>query len=109
MAAWIKFTYLVGLADGFRKAQAEISPDVEKARETTPNLLPAGSGFPAMIAALDEFYSDSQNLDIPIPMAARHHRAKVEGILDAKQLSESLKRLRILYKMSKELDSLGIP
>jgi hypothetical protein len=105
MAVSLRFIYLVGLADGFRKAQGEIAPEEEKAREIAPNLLPAGSGFPIMIAALDEFYSDIQNLDIPIPMAARHEKAKLEG-RDPKQLAENLKRLRILYKISKELDSL---
>lgn len=105
LAVELKFIYLVGLADGFRQTQGEITPQEEAAREITPSLLPTGTDFPTMIAALDGFYGDSQNLDIPIPVAARYERARLEG-REAKQLAESLKRLRILSRISKDLDSL---
>jgi hypothetical protein len=106
--------YLVGLADGLKHAQGELVPALfakptvgqeSKAAEIVPSLLPAGKGFPEMIAALDLFYQDGQNLDIPIPMAARHQRAMFEG-RDQKQLDDSLRRLRTLYRMSKELDTM---
>lgn len=104
-AAELKFIYLVGLADGFRQAQGEIAPEEKKAREIVANLLPGGSDLATMIAALDEFYADGQNIDIPIPMAARYEKARLEG-RDPRQLAESLRRLRILFRISKDLDSL---
>ena len=58
-----------------------------------------------MIVALDEFYSDGDNLDIPISLAARYERAQLEG-RSAKEQAESLKRLRTLAKVAKELESL---
>ncbi len=109
-----RFVYLVGLYDGVRQAQVEIVPVLfskpttgqeEKAAEIIPSVLPIGKGFPDMIAALDRFYTDAQNLDIPVPVAARHEKAMLEG-RDRKQLAESLRRLRVLYKMSKDLDAL---
>jgi hypothetical protein len=116
MAVSIKFVYLVGLADGLLHAQGELmtvmfakpTPGQEsKAAEVVPSLLPPGKGFPEMIAALDLFYVDARNLDIPIPMAVRHQRAVFEG-RDYKQLEESLRKLRILYRMFNELDTLNV-
>ena len=100
MKTEIKFVYLVGLADGFRQAAGELmtdlfpkpSPEAEKkAAQIVPRLLPAGSDFPNMIVALDDFYRDAENLDIPIASAARYARARIEG-RDPKQLTESLHR-----------------
>lgn len=119
LALEMKFVYLVGLADGLQQAQGELVPilsgqdakvaDVkvaeDKAAVVIPRLLPIGVDFPTMIAALDQFYGDVQNLDVPIAMAARYERAQLEGH-NVEQLEESLRRLRILYKISKELDSL---
>jgi hypothetical protein len=114
MAVEVKFVYLVGLSDGLRQAQGELVPALfskptpgqdEKAAEIIPDLLSAGKGFPTMIAALDEFYGDALNLDIPITIAARFARAKLEG-RDPKQLAETLSRLRSGFRISKELDSL---
>jgi hypothetical protein len=104
----------VGLSDGFRQAQDEIVPVLfskptpgqeEKAAEIVPSLRPVGKDFPTMIAALDEFYGDVQNLDIPITIAARYERAKLEARAP-KQLAETLRKLRIEFRISKELDSL---
>ena len=114
MAVSIKFVYLVGLADGLRHAQGELVPAMfakptpgqeGKAAEVVPSLLPPGKGFPEMIAALDHFYSDAQNLDIPIPMAARYQRGVFEG-RNQKELDDSLRKLRALYRISRELDTL---
>lgn len=114
MALMLKFVCLVGLSDGLQQAQGELMVTLfpkpapgqeEKVAEIIPSLRPTGMGFPNMIAALDEFYGDAQNLEVPIPMAARYEKAKLEG-RDPKELSEHLRRLRILYKVSKDLDSL---
>jgi|ERR1035437_591373 hypothetical protein len=109
-----RFVYLVGLADGIRQATGELmtelspqpGPEVEKkAAEIVPSALPSGTDFPTMIVALDDFYRDTDNIDIPIPSAARYARAKIEG-RDPKQLSESLQRMRTYVLMQKKLDAL---
>jgi hypothetical protein len=126
IALMLKVVLLVGLSDGFHQARDEVSyglddlvsalspskPSADRveavkkaASEVVPNLLPTGSDLVTMIASLDEFYSDSQNLDIPIPVAARYEKAKLGGQLPT-DAAEHLRRLRTLYKVSKELDSL---
>jgi hypothetical protein len=112
MAVEIKFIYLVGVADGLRQATGELMPELsstpgpeveKKAAEIVPALLPSGKTFPAMIASLDEFYRHAENLDIPIPAAARYAKAQLEG-RDPKQLAASLQRLRLYVQMMKALD-----
>ena len=76
----------------------------QRAAEIVPSVLPPGFDFPPMIVALDDFYRDAANIDIPIPAAARYARARIEG-RDARQLSESLLRTRAYVQMLKKLDS----
>jgi len=115
MALMLKFLYVVGLADGLHQAKDEVvagmfssPPSTEQQKTFTEafSLVPAGKGVADVIGMLDAFYSDPQNLDIPIPVAARYQRELVfGGGRNPKELAESLSRLRILYKVSKELDS----
>jgi len=126
MAVMLKFLYVIGLSDGFHQATDEVSyglddlvsalspskPSADRveavkkaASEIIPDLRPAGSELVTVIALLDVFYSDTQNLDIPIPVAARYGKQRLEGKLP-KDAEEHLRRLRTLYKVSKELDSL---
>jgi hypothetical protein len=56
-----------------------------------------------MIASLDEFYRHAENLDIPVPAAARYAKAQLEG-RDPNQLAASLQRLRLYVQMMKVLD-----
>jgi hypothetical protein len=109
----IRFVYLVGLSDGVRQATGEMmaelspmpGPEAEKkAAEIVPRVLAAGGDFPTMIVALDDFYRDAENIDIPIPTAARYARATIEG-RDPKQLAESLRRMRIYIQTLKRLDA----
>jgi hypothetical protein len=114
-AVMLKLLYLVGLADGYQHGRSELIPNLfsepatgqeQKVAELIPDLLPAKAGFPEMIAELDGFYGNHLNLEIPIPIAARYIKAKLEG-RPAKELGESLKRLRTLYNIQKELKSLN--
>jgi hypothetical protein len=110
----LKFVYLVGLSDGLRQGAGELytelssKPDrqVEKyAEEIIPELLGPAT-FPVMIANLDEFYKDPENLDLPITHAVRYIRGRLEGKRTPQQLKEGLLRARTLVRMSKELDKL---
>ena len=58
-----------------------------------------------MIAELDVFYQDSPNAVVPIPVAARYVKGKLQGP-DPKELDASLKRIRVLYRAKKEVESL---
>jgi hypothetical protein len=123
MAVMLKFLYVVGLADGLKQGRDELTAGLAgaaassgqkqlktaqgTAADVIPGLMPTGKNEVAvMIGALDEFYSDSKNLDIPIPVAARTQKAWMEGTL--KDREEHILRLRVLYNVSKELDSLGV-
>jgi len=116
MALMLKFMYVVGLADGLQQAKDEFvaglfsSPPSNEQQKTLTeafSLVPAGKGAAEVIVMLDTFYGDPQNLDIPIPVAARYQRELVYGGgRPSQELAESLSRLRILYRVSKELDSL---
>lgn len=126
VAAMLKFLYVVGLSDGFHQAADEVSynlddlvsalapskPSADRieavkkaASEMIPDLRPAATDLVTVIALLDVFYSDNQNLDIPIPVVARLERSRLQGQLP-RDAEEHLGRLRTLYKVSKELDSL---
>jgi len=116
MALMLKVLYVVGLADGLQQGKDEFVANLSSSPPTTEqkktlteafSLVPAGKGVADVIGMLDAFYSDPQNLDIPIPVAARYQRELVfGGGRNPKELAASLSRLRILYKVSKELDSL---
>ena len=115
-AFMLKFLYVVGLSDGLHQAKDEFvaglssSPPTDEQQKTLTeafSLVPAGKGVADVIGMLDAFYGDPQNLDIPIPVAARFQRELVfGGGRNPKELAGSLNRLRTLYKVSKELDSL---
>jgi hypothetical protein len=113
-AVMLKFLYVTGLADGIKQGREELIPRLfpkptagqeEKVAELVPNLLPAKADFTDMIAGLDEFYDDSLNLEIPIPIAARYVKARLEK-RPTKEVDESLKRLRTLYNMKKQVESM---
>lgn len=110
MATPFKFVYLVGLADGLHSGKLELQlaifkePNSEEAATAVlPNLLPPGQSLENMIVALDLFYRNPLNLDIPIPAAARHYRYSVVSSADKKELEDRLRTLRMVYKGLKEL------
>ena len=113
-AVMLKVLYLLGLSDGYTQGRGELIPQLfskptpgqeERVAEIIPDLLPKNGDLTAMIAELDVFYHDSQNLAIPIPAAARYAKGKLQGG-DPKELDASLNRLRILYRLKKEAESL---
>jgi hypothetical protein len=77
----------------------------EKAAEIIPDLLPKNGDLTVIIAELDVIYHDNQNIAIPIPVAARYVKGKLQGG-GPKELDASLKRLRVLYRLKKEAELL---
>jgi hypothetical protein len=113
-AVMLKLLYLLGLSDGYTQSRGELIPQLfskptpgqeEKGAEIIPDLLPKNGDLTVIIAELDVFYHDSQNIAIPIPVAARYVKGKLQGG-DPKELDASLKRLRVLYRLKKEAESL---
>jgi hypothetical protein len=111
LAVAMKFLYLTGLADGLHQASGDLytelsSKPVEKVAKQVEKIIPGLLGsttFVVMIASLDEFYSDPENLDIPITYAARYVRSQTEGRSTPQQLNESLLRTRAVVRMAKDL------
>ena len=113
-AVMLKVVYILGISDGYMQGRGELIPQLfskptpgqeERAAEIIPDLLPTNGDLAVFIAELDGFYHDSQNIAIPIPVAARYVKWKLQGG-DPKERDASLKRLRVLYRLKNEAESL---
>ena len=91
-----KWTYLFGFEDGARSTAMHYVPD-EALRQSIykglPSSLTEGSTIKSLIAEIDEFYSDKQNLDIPVNSVLLVIRNRMMGVSEEK-LNKYIKSLR---------------
>lgn len=98
-----KLYYIVGLTEGINYCSSEvkltfnkeeISPEVSKRVLQNLGHLITGEKNQKMVEAIDNFYKDPLNLDIPVTSAYYVFVGKFKGFLDKKSRQEMIEGMR---------------